>query len=57
MQEEELPGVDPLWLEQVYIGETHQWLDTNATALFNLQVSRWLAKQKKASEGLKVVRQ
>jgi len=52
----EEPGIDHLWLEQVYIGETQQWLDTNAAALFNLQVSRWLAKQKKADQGLKIAR-
>lgn len=56
MQEEQLPGIDHIWLEQIYVSETQQWLDTNAVALFNLQVSRWLAKQKKADAGLKVVR-
>lgn len=56
--EEELlqPALDPMFMETVFRQEIKDWLDINGKSLFNLSTNQWLAKEKKAKEGLKMVR-
>lgn len=53
---EEQPMLDQHILEGIFRHEVAMWLDINGKALFNLTANQWLAKQKKAERGLKVVR-
>jgi len=50
------PALDHDFMEIVFRQEVQAWLDINAKALFSLTTNQWLAKQKKAEGGLKVVR-
>lgn len=50
--EEDEEPVDK-FLEKVFLSETKEWLDTNAAALFNLAVARFLADQRKKDKSKK----